>query len=73
MQWAAAHPRDGKDAEFQQHLFDAYPKLLPTIPYLPTHGNHDARRNAFYRLFTFPTRGESGGLPSGSEHYFAID
>jgi hypothetical protein len=65
--------RSGKDSEFQQHLFDAYPKLLPTVPYLPVHGNHDARRNTFYQLFTFPTQGESGGLPSGSEHYFAID
>ncbi len=63
----------GKDAEFQQHLFDAYPKLLPTVPYLPVHGNHDARRNTFYQLFTFPTRGEAGGLPSGSEHFFSMD
>ncbi len=65
--------RSGKDEEFQKHLFDAYPKLLPSVPYLPVHGNHDARRNAFYPLFTFPTQGEAGGLPSGSEHYFSID
>jgi predicted phosphodiesterase len=65
--------RSGKDEEFQKQLFDAYPKLLPTVPYLPVHGNHDARRNAFYRLFTFPTQGEAGGLASGSEHYFSID
>ncbi len=63
----------GKDEEFQQHLFDAYPGLLPSVSYLPVHGNHDARRNTFYKLFTFPTQGEAGGLPSGSEHYFAID
>jgi hypothetical protein len=65
--------RSGKDREFQQHLFDAYPKLLPSVPYLPVYGNHDARRNAFYPLFTFPEHGEAGGLPSGTEHYFAID
>lgn len=65
--------RSGKDAEFQQHLFDAYPKLLPSVPYLPVYGNHDARRNVFYKLFTFPEQSELGGLPSGSEHYFAID
>lgn len=63
----------GKDKEFQKSLFDAYPKLLPSVPYLPVHGNHDARRNAFYPLFTFPTKGEAGGLPSGSEHWFSID
>lgn len=65
--------RSGKDEEFQKNLFEAYPTLLPTVPYLPVHGNHDARRNAFYRLFTFPTRGEAGGEPSGSEHYFSLD
>lgn len=65
--------RSGKDEEFQRHLFDAYPKLLPSVPYLPVYGNHDARRNVFYKLFTFPEQGELGGLPSGSEHYYAID
>jgi hypothetical protein len=65
--------RSGKDEEFQRHLFEAYPTLLPSVPYLPVYGNHDARRNAFYSLFTFPEEGELGGLPSGSEHYFAID
>ncbi|MEN8170760.1 MAG: metallophosphoesterase family protein [Pseudomonadota bacterium] len=65
--------RSGKDEEFQRHLFNAYPKLLPTLPYLPVHGNHDARRNAFYKLFTFPEKGEAGGVASGSEHYFSID
>jgi len=65
--------KSGKDEEFQQHLFDAYPRLLPTVPYIPLHGNHDARRNAFYNLFTFPTAAEAGGVASGSEHYFAVD
>ncbi|MCW8917859.1 MAG: metallophosphoesterase family protein [Gammaproteobacteria bacterium] len=65
--------RSGKDGEFQRHLFAAYPELLPTTPYLPVYGNHDARRNAFHKLFTFPEEGELGGLPSGSEHYFSID
>jgi hypothetical protein len=65
--------RSGKDEEFQQHLFEAYPKLLPSVPYLPVYGNHDARRGAFFRLFSFPGHGEAGGLPSGTEHYFAVD
>lgn len=65
--------RSGKDKEFQHELFAAYPALLPSVPYLPVYGNHDARRNAFFQLFTFPTQGESGGLASGSEHYYAID
>ena len=63
----------GRNSEFQLNLFDAYPRLLANIPYWPVFGNHDARRWAFFDIFTFPTQGESGGVPSGSEHYYAID
>jgi hypothetical protein len=65
--------RFGRNSEFQENLFDVYPRLLANVPYWPAHGNHDARRWAFYRIFTFPEQGESGGLPSGSEHYFSFD
>lgn len=65
--------RYGRNSEFQEHLFDAYPKLLANIPYWPVHGNHDARRWAFYDIFTFPREGEAGGVPSGSEHFFSFD
>lgn len=63
----------GRDRDYQKGLFDAYPELLRTIPYVPAYGNHDARRRAFYRLFTFPQEGEGGGVPSGSQHYFSFD
>ncbi|HEY0635726.1 MAG TPA: metallophosphoesterase family protein [Gammaproteobacteria bacterium] len=63
----------GRDQDYQQALFDAYPELLRTIPYVPVYGNHDARRLAFFRLFTFPEQGEGGGVPSGTPHYFAFD
>ncbi len=63
----------GRNSEFQLNLFDAYPRLLANIPYWPVFGNHDARRWAFFDIFSFPTQGESGGVPSGSEHYYAID
>lgn len=65
--------RYGRNSEFQQHLFEPYAKLLANIPYVPVHGNHDARRWAFYNIFTFPERGEAGGVPSGSEHFFSFD
>lgn len=65
--------RYGRNSEFQRHLFDAYPRLLANIPYWPAHGNHDARRWTFYDIFTFPEQGESGGVPSGSEHFFSFD
>lgn len=63
----------GRDRDYQKSLFDAYPELLRTIPYVPAYGNHDARRLAFFRLFTFPQEGEGGGEPSGSAHYFSFD
>ncbi|HEY0635909.1 MAG TPA: metallophosphoesterase family protein [Gammaproteobacteria bacterium] len=63
----------GRDRDYQKALFDAYPELLRKIPYLPIYGNHDARRRAFFRLFTFPEQGEGGGEPSGSPHYFSFD
>lgn len=63
----------GRNRDYQQALFDAYPKLLRTIPYIPVYGNHDARRLVFYRLFTFPEQGEAGGEPSGTPHYFSFD
>ncbi len=63
----------GRNSEFQLNLFDPYPKLLANIPYWPIFGNHDARRWAFFDIFSFPSQGESGGVPSGSEHYYALD
>lgn len=65
--------RYGRNSEFQQHLFDAYPGLLRNVPYWPVHGNHDARRWAFYNIFSFPQKGEAGGVPSGDEHFFSFD
>lgn len=63
----------GRDRDYQKGLFDPYPELLSKIPYVPVYGNHDARRLAFFRLFTFPKEGEGGGVPSGSAHYYAFD
>ncbi len=65
--------RSGTNPQFQAALFDAYPELLRNVPYMPVYGNHDARRWAFFRIFSFPAHGEAGGVPSGSEHYFAYD
>ncbi len=65
--------RSGSNPQFQAALFDAYPALLRNIPYMPVYGNHDARRWAFFNIFTFPTAGETGTVASGSEHYFAYN
>ncbi len=65
--------RYGRNREFQQHLFAPYSDLLRNVPYWPAHGNHDARRWAFYNIFSFPENGEAGGVPSGNEHFFSFD
>ena len=65
--------RSGTNAQFQRGFFEPYAGLLRQVPVIPAYGNHDARRHAFFRLFDFPRQGESGGLPSGTERWFAVD
>lgn len=66
----SAYP-SGSRSDYQRELFNAYPALLPHYPYIPVYGNHDARNNQFFKLFTLPKGGELGGEPSGTEHYFS--
>jgi len=63
----------GKAREFQAALFEPYAGLLRNIPYVPVYGNHDARRAVFFRVFSFPSAGEAGGVASGSPRYFSFD
>ena len=39
----------------------------------PVYGNHDARRWAYFDIFSLPEQGQSGGVASNTEHYYAID
>jgi hypothetical protein len=70
----------GTDAEYQKAVFAMYPDTLRTSPLWPTLGNHDAgsansgtESGVYYDVFTLPTRGQAGGLPSGTEAYYAFD
>lgn len=67
----------GTDAEYQAGLFDVYPALLRRAVAWPTRGNHDVlyagADNDYYDIFTLPAAGEAGGVPSGSEAYYAFD
>lgn len=65
--------KSGKNEEFQQNFFVPYKAILRNIPVWPIYGNHDARRWSFFEIFTFPTHGESGGVTSGTEHYYSFD
>ncbi len=69
----------GTDAEYQNAVFDMYPELLCQTPLWSTMGNHETYsfepdgQHAYYNNFTFPTAGEAGGEPSGTEHYYSFD
>lgn len=67
----------GTDAEYEAAVFDMYPELLRTSVSWPTRGNHDeihsGAANDYYDLFTLPTAGEAGGVPSGTEEYYSFD
>lgn len=63
----------GKNEEFQRHFFTPYKNILRNTPVWPIYGNHDARRWSFFRIFSFPEQAESGGVASGTEHYYSFD
>ncbi len=70
----------GTQSEYQAAVFETYPQLLRQIPLWSAFGNHDAidaffngPPGAYFELFSFPTAGEAGGLPSGTENYYSFD
>ncbi len=79
----------GKDKEYTKGLFKPYARQLSAAPVFPVLGNHDAgyqkdlhgysshsyplARGPYYDAFTLPSRGELGGMPSGSEAYYSFD
>jgi len=65
--------RSGSQKQYNKAFFKPYKELLKsTVPWAVI-GNHDARRWAFYDIFDFPTEGETGGVPSGTEKFFALE
>ena len=65
--------RSGSNEQFQKGFFDPFKTILRNTPVWPAYGNHDARRWVFYDIFSFPTKAESGGVASDSEHYYSFD
>jgi 3',5'-cyclic AMP phosphodiesterase CpdA len=77
----------GKDVEYQSHFFNIYKdNLLKKSPLFPAPGNHDyqdepyaaevAQRSgevAYYQIFSMPTKGESGGVPSHTSAFYSFD
>ena len=74
---------NGEDQEYQLAVFEnMYEAMLRKSVLWPTRGNHDrgpktgsgwTNGQAYYEIFTLPTAGEAGGLPSGTEAYYSFD
>lgn len=63
----------GRNEDFQRGLFDVFAHSFANYPVWPVYGNHDDRRRAYFPIFSLPTKGEAGGVASGTEHYYAFD
>lgn len=70
----------GTDLQYQGSIFDVYQQTLITSVLWPTLGNHDGgtansptQSGVYYDIFTLPTRGESGGVMSGTKAYYSFD
>ncbi|MBD0777561.1 metallophosphoesterase [Maribacter sp. ANRC-HE7] len=70
----------GKDSEYQNAFFDVYDDMFKKSVAWSCLGNHDGdsadsdtQSGPYYDIFTFPTAGEAGGTPSGTEAYYSFD
>jgi len=63
----------GSQKQYNENFFKPYAELLKRFTPWAVIGNRDAKRWAFYNIFDFPTKGESGGVPSGSEKYYSVE
>lgn len=74
-----AYP-SGTEDELHQGYFVPYAAILRTVPMWPALGNHEAesvdvdlQSGPWFDAFVLPTKGETGGVPSGTEAYYAFD
>ncbi len=69
----------GTDAEYQVAVFDTYTSLLRRSAVWSTLGNHETYAQlpngsfSYFDIFDFPTQGEAGGVPSGTERYYSFN
>lgn len=74
---------NGFDAEYQSNFFDVYNqyRFMSQTCIWPTPGNHDyyttsnldSRNTPYFQIFTVPTAGEAGGIPSNTESYYSYN
>ncbi|MCK9490535.1 MAG: metallophosphoesterase family protein [Sulfurimonas sp.] len=65
--------KNGSQKQYNESFFEPYSELLKRFTPWAVIGNNDAKRWAFYNIFDFPTKGESGGEPSGNEKFYSIE
>lgn len=75
----------GYDWEFQQRFFEYYQneRLMKQTVIFPAPGNHDYTPTTnrviedpildYFKIFSMPTNGEAGGVPSKSKAYYSYD
>ena len=73
----------GLDAEYQSNFFNIYQNtFLKNVMLWPAPGNHDYANNTalietqnvpYYTIFDTPENGESGGVPSNNQAFYAYD
>lgn len=72
--------KSGTDDQYQAQLFEMYPDMFRQSVVWPAFGNHDGvsadsvtQTGPYYDIFSLPKNGEAGGVPSGTEAYYAFD
>jgi hypothetical protein len=72
----------GTDAEFTSGHFGPFATIMRNTPFWSAPGNHEfgtggadspTQTGPYYDSHTFPTAGEAGGVPSGTEAYYSFD
>jgi hypothetical protein len=63
----------GSNEQYQAALFDVFGDLTGNTALWPVYGNHDERREAYFRIFDLPENGEAGGVSSHTGNYYSID
>ncbi len=70
----------GRDVQFQSRFFEMYEPTLRHVVCWPTMGNHEGATSKgtngvgpYYDAYVCPTRGEAGGVPTGTEAYYSFD
>jgi len=68
----------GTDKQFQEYFFEPYARTLRNTTCWPVMGNHEGHTargldgiGPYYDAYVLPTKGQSGGLASGTEAYYS--